>query len=112
MDDETVTEATDVLGELAEWQLPAPHWERVQVLLGRLTRAWQRADPGGFRAAVADLESCRPGRALRIGSAGTDGVPEPVLDRRNTLLHKLGGDRPRRPAPAADPEDGRAGRRS
>jgi hypothetical protein len=112
LDDETVADALDVLEDLAEWQLAAPRWERVHGILDRLAGALGAGDTAGVRAAVADLELSGPVRALRIGTADTDGIPEPVLDRRNTMLHQLGGAGHQRTETGAQPgkEAGGAGR--
>jgi hypothetical protein len=84
----------------------------VHGILDRLAGALGAGDTAGFRAAVADLELSGPVRALRIGAADTDGIPEPVLDRRNTMLHRLGGAGHQRKESGAQPgeEAGGAGR--
>jgi hypothetical protein len=105
LDRETVDDALDVLQDIVLWELTAPRWEQVGQILDRLGAAIAVADREGLRAAVADLELSGPTRALRIGGTGTRGIPEPVFDRRNNLVHSLGQEKAKPPA-----EGGSSGR--
>lgn len=89
LDEEIIADAVDVLEDSAEWMLAEARWERVLSIIDRLSRALEALDAEAFQAAVADLELSGPVRALRIGTAETYGIPEPVLDRRNTMLNEL-----------------------
>jgi len=88
-DDETVDDALDVLQDLVLWELVPERWDQVDRLLTRIGEAFAAADADEFRAAVADLELSGPVRALRIGGTNVIGIQEPVLERRNTLVHTL-----------------------
>ena len=97
-DTETVDDALDVLQDLVLWELVPERWELVDRLLGRIGAAFVAGDADELREAVADLELSGPVRALRIGGTTVQGIPEPVLDRRNTLVHTLSQQRPKPPA--------------
>ena len=92
-DAETVGDALDLLQDLVLWELVPGRWEQVGAILDRITAALTTHDAEQLRDAVADLELSGPVRALRIGSTGERGIPEPVLDRRNTLVHTLAEER-------------------
>jgi hypothetical protein len=104
-DTETADHALDLLQELVLWELAPQRWAQVGEILDRITTALAAHDADDLREAVADLELNGPIRALRIGSAGAGGIPEPVLDRRNTLVYSLSNQQSRRPA--TTPEGGR-----
>jgi hypothetical protein len=111
-DAETVEEALVVLQDLVEWELGPQRWEQVGQILERITAALAAQDADDLREAVADLQLSSPSRALRIGSANTGGIPEPVLDRRNTLVYRLSNEHSRRSneqsrRAATTPEGGR-----
>ncbi|MFI5958420.1 CATRA system-associated protein [Cryptosporangium sp. NPDC051539] len=89
LDDETIADALDVLGDVVEWQLAPQRWENVQAILDRLDEALRSADGPGLRRAVAELDLNGPVRANRIGTAEIVRAPEQVLDRQNTLVHAL-----------------------
>jgi len=97
LDAETVDDALDVLQDLVLWELAPRRWEQVGEILDRITAALAAHDADDLREALAHLE-LSPVRALRIGSAGTTGIPQPVLDRRNTLVYRLGNEQSRRSA--------------
>lgn len=88
-DAETVGDALDVLQDLVLWELGPERWQQVDAILGRITSALATRDIEDLRDAVADLELSGPVRALRIGSTSERGIPEPVLERRNTLVYAL-----------------------
>ncbi|GIM66958.1 CATRA system-associated protein [Actinoplanes auranticolor] len=88
-DTETVGDALDVVQDLAFWELPPEGWEGVGAILDRIGSALATRDLESLAEAVADLELSAPSRALRIGSRVERGIPEPVLERRNTLVHAL-----------------------
>jgi hypothetical protein len=106
-DAETVDDALDVLQDLASWELAPQRWEQVARILERIAAAAAARDAEDLRGAVADLELSGPVRALRIGGAGASGIPEPVLDRRNTLVHALSQERSPGSATGPAPEAGR-----
>lgn len=85
----TVGDALDVVHDLALWELGPESWQQIEVLLGRVATALARYDAEGLADAVDGLEDHRPPRITRIGSTGRRGIPEPVLERRNTLVHAL-----------------------
>jgi hypothetical protein len=93
---ETVQDAVDVLQDLVRWEMTAPRWEHVAELLTRIDAAFARDDAGELRAAVAELEDSEPVRIVPIGSKPATGIPQPVLDRRNTLVHTLTAKRDKR----------------
>ena len=97
-DAESVGDALDVLRDLLWWELVPARWERVDRLLVRIAAAFAAGDATELREAVADLELSGPVKAIRIGSTAVAGIPEPVLDRRNTLVHTLSQQRPKPPA--------------
>jgi CATRA-associated small protein len=107
-DAETVGDALDVLQDLVLWELAPQRWAQVEQILDRIAQALGARDAEDLRDAIADLELSGPVRVLRIGSAGVGGIPEPVLDRRNSLVHALSQEQPAGPAPA--PEGDRGGR--
>jgi hypothetical protein len=88
-DTETVGDALDVVQDLELWKLPPDGWERVTAILDRVAAALATRDLDSLADAVADLELSAPDRVLRIGSRVERGIPEPVLERRNTLVHAL-----------------------
>jgi hypothetical protein len=94
-DADTVADALYVLDEMPDWRLAPPRWKRVLLILDRLSGALARADAEQIRDAVADLELSGPTRIQQIGTADRTGVPDLVLERRNTLVHTL--------APALEP---------
>ncbi len=109
-DAETVGDALDVLQEIVLWELLPERWEQVGRILDRITAALAANDVEDLRDAVADLELTGPVRALRIGGTGERGIPEPVLERRNTLVHALTEERRAAPGTEADHGDqGQAG---
>ncbi|WP_238009095.1 CATRA system-associated protein [Dactylosporangium sp. AC04546] len=109
MDAETVEDLLDVLQDVVLWRLTEHRWMLVQQALDDVAVALAATDPADLRDALVSLQLSGPVRALRIGSVDTVGVPDPVLDRQNTLVHALVELRgPRSRGPAADPkEEGR-----
>lgn len=105
LDRETVDDALDVLQDIVLWELTGPRWQQVEQILERIGTALAVGDPAALRDAVADLELSGPTRTLRIGGTGTRGIPEPVFDRRNTLVHSLGQEQAKPPV-----EGGSSGR--
>ncbi|GIF23187.1 hypothetical protein BJ973_000457 [Actinoplanes tereljensis] len=99
-DYETVQDAVDVLQDLVLWEMSTQRWEHVAAILGRIDAALGARDADELRQAVAELEISGPVRILRIGGKTVTGVPQPVLDLRNTLVHKLTPER--RNAPEDD----------
>ncbi|MEU4222384.1 CATRA system-associated protein [Actinoplanes sp. NPDC026623] len=93
MDDETLGDALDVLRDVVLWELTPQRWDQVGRLIGQISAAYAGSDPDGVREAIADLELNGPVRALRIGTTTVTGVPEPVLDRCNELVHTLVAER-------------------
>jgi hypothetical protein len=86
---ETVQDAIDVLQDLVLWEMTAPRWEHVAEILARIEAAFVHGDADELREAVAELENSEPVRILPIGSKTVTGIPQPVLDRRNSLVHTL-----------------------
>lgn len=97
-DAETVDDALDVLHDLVLWELVPERWAQVDRLLARIAAAFAAGDADELRQTLADLELSGPVRALRIGGTAVNGVPEPVLDRRNNLVHTLSQERRTPPA--------------
>lgn len=105
-DGETIEDALGMLQEIVLWELPPQRWEQVAQLLDRIAAAHAARDAEKLRAAVVELELYGPTRIVRIGSTRS-GIPEPVLDRQNTLVHALGQEQqPTSPA-GGKPEGGR-----
>lgn len=96
-DDETVQDAIDVLQDLVLWELTAQRWEHAARILDRIAAALSARDVEELRDAVAELELSGPVRLSRIGSALKTGIPQPVFDRRNTLVHALTAEQPMQP---------------
>ncbi|MFF5295257.1 CATRA system-associated protein [Paractinoplanes globisporus] len=94
-DAETVQDAVNALQDIVLWTLTPQRWEHVAALLERIDTAYATRDAGELRNAVAELELSGPVRIMRIGSTTATGVPQPVLDRRNTLVHSLTSERKR-----------------
>ncbi|MFY1659699.1 CATRA system-associated protein [Micromonospora sp. WMMD1274] len=88
-DDETAQDAVDVLQDLVLWEMTAQRWEHIAEILRRIERAWDTGEAIELRDAITDLEINGPVRIMRIGSKTVTGIPKPVLDQRNTLVHKL-----------------------
>jgi hypothetical protein len=97
-DAETLGDALDVLQDLVLWELVPQRWEQVEQLLDRMQVAIASRDAGDLRDAVADLELSGPVRVSLIGSTPIRGIPEPVLERRNSLVHALTLEQARRSA--------------
>jgi len=91
-DDETVQDAVDVLRDLVLWEMTSQRWAHVEEVLRRIGAALAARDGRELREAVAELEISGPVRMLRIGSKPAEGIPAPVLDRRNVLVHSLTAD--------------------
>ncbi|MBB5829046.1 CATRA system-associated protein [Micromonospora carbonacea] len=91
-DAETIGDALDLLQDMVLWELVPERWEHIEILLSRLEVALATGEADEVRDVVVELELSGPVRAHRIGSAEKGGMPEPVLDRRNTLVHSLTGD--------------------
>lgn len=96
-DAETVGDALDVLQDLVLWELAPERWAQVDQLVARIGVAFAAGDDDELREAVAALELSGPVRATRIGANQVSGIPEPVLDRRNTLVHELGREQSKPP---------------
>ncbi|TDO38025.1 CATRA system-associated protein [Paractinoplanes brasiliensis] len=92
------TEALTVLTDMSTWTLPPDRWELVTEILDEFLEACHGQDTEACEAAVADLSPHGPVRVTRIGAAPPTGIPQPVLDRRNVLVHALSG------RPAVPPE--------
>jgi hypothetical protein len=88
-DDETLHDALDVLRALVLWKMTPQRWDHVAEILRWIDAALDAGDATELRRATVELEISGPVRILRIGSKDVTGVPPPVLDRRNTLVHKL-----------------------
>ncbi|GAB2606759.1 hypothetical protein Aab01nite_01940 [Paractinoplanes abujensis] len=88
-DDETVQDAVAVLQHLVMWTHGPQRWEEVDLAMVELRAAFEAGDADAVRAAIAELDRLGPDRILRIGSRTATGIPTPVLDRRNTLVHWL-----------------------
>jgi hypothetical protein len=110
-DEELLSDALDVLGDLPQWRLPAPRWEQVGPILDRIERAFAEGDNDGLRFATTDLEIHGPVRANRIGTKDPQGPDQSLLERQNHLVHEIGK---ARPAPAEGgtqrPDGGRGDR--
>lgn len=104
-DDETVEDAVEVLEDLVLWELAPQRWAHVAEVLGWIDVAWAAGDGEGLRRAVAALIVSGPVRMMRIGSKNATGIPQPVLDRRNKLVHSLTTSRT--PEPPEDDRDQR-----
>ncbi|MEU4690979.1 CATRA system-associated protein [Actinoplanes sp. NPDC023714] len=104
-DTETAGDALAVLEDLALWIVTPGRWERIDGLLARMQDALSTGDPAGLAGIVAQLELCAPSRITPIGADGARGIPEPVLERQNRLVHALtpdrGADRPDGPRTGA-----------
>lgn len=105
-DRETLDDALDVLGDLPEWRLPAPRWEQVDAILGRMRLAFEAGNAEELRAATADLELHGPVRANRIGTKEPEGPDLSLLERQNHLQHALRTAVPRSPGGGTEDEDG------
>ncbi len=92
LDTEAIADALDVLDDLREWQLAPARWERVRDALDRLESALLSRDFEATWKAVAELELAGPVRVTRIGTNLLTSAPPEVRDRRNRLVHSLGGD--------------------
>ncbi|MFF0659276.1 CATRA system-associated protein [Micromonospora tulbaghiae] len=92
-DAETISDALDLLQDMVLWDLVPERWEHIGLLLSRLEVALATGEADEARDVVVQLELSGPVRANRIGSAEKSGIPEPILERRNTLVHSLTGER-------------------
>lgn len=92
LDAEATADALDVLEDLPEWELAPARWERVRDILDSLEAALRARDREAAQEAIADLELSGPVRVTRIGTKPTVPAPEEVRDRRNRLVHSIGGD--------------------
>ena len=105
-DDETLGDALDVLQDLVLWELVPQRWEQVEKILARIGTAMASHDVDDLRDAVADLELSGPVRLSMIGTIPVRGIPEPVFDRRNTLVYELILKRERRSAATTETGSG------
>jgi hypothetical protein len=92
IDDETKTEALDVLTEILSWRMPDPQWNHIADLVETMASALTTGDAGKLRTATIDLELASPFRVTRIGATDRQSPPQKVQDRVNHLIHSLGGD--------------------
>ncbi|MEU5634102.1 CATRA system-associated protein [Streptomyces rishiriensis] len=90
IDDETRTDAVEVLRDLLEWQLSPRRWDRVQPLVDALADALAAGDGDGVRAVTAELELSGPVRITRIGATPVIPAPPRTRDQANHLIHSLG----------------------
>jgi CATRA-associated small protein len=103
LSDEIVLDALDALDYMADWEMTTDLWEQVAEILRRIETAFADGDRRALREAAADLELCNPSRVVPIGAKPPTGIPQPLLERRNTLVHRLtprpssGDDLERRP---------------
>ena len=90
-----VAAALGALRDLDRWEFPAPWWDLVGETLDQLAGAYADGDTEELWAAAADLLPVGPVRATRLGSTVPIGIPGPVLERRDVLVHTLSTPRPR-----------------
>ncbi|MEU4877112.1 CATRA system-associated protein [Streptomyces sp. NPDC021608] len=90
IDDETRSDAVEVLGDLLEWQLSPGRWDRVQALVDELADILAAGDGDGVRAVTAELELSGPVRITRIGATPVIPAPPRTRDQANHLIHALG----------------------
>ena len=89
LSDEIVLDALDALDYMAEWEMTTELWGQVAEVLRRIEKAFADNDRRALREAVVDLELCNPSRVVPIGAKPPTGIPQPLLERRNTLVHRL-----------------------
>jgi hypothetical protein len=107
-DDRLARDAMVVLGDLVLWEMAPPRWANVARILDRLDSALTAGDPVALREAVTDLEIAGPVRLTLIGARPVTGVSQPILELRNTLVHRLTPDSPTAPTPEDDSADRQA----
>ncbi|MGH3566596.1 MAG: CATRA system-associated protein [Pseudonocardia sp.] len=91
LDDESRTDALDVLRDALEWRLTEARWGSVAAAVGALVAALRSGDVDAFREAVSDLELAGPVRATGFGDTPTVPAPAPVRDEINELIHTIDG---------------------
>ncbi|WFE54891.1 CATRA system-associated protein [Micromonospora sp. WMMD1155] len=105
-DMETLEDALDVLSDLPQWRLPAPHWERIGPILDQMGQAFAAGDDEELRDATTQLELYGPVRANRIGTKDVDGPDPSVTERQNRLVDEIGKAVPTRSASRSRDQDG------
>jgi nucleoside phosphorylase len=86
LDPEAVADALAVLGDVSEWRLPAPRWDRVASILAAMAEA---RDSAALLQATVDLELAGPTRFTPLGSTPRVPPPPRVHTLRNHLVHSL-----------------------
>lgn len=82
--------ALDITSDVRNWR--QAQWTRVARAFETLTDALAADDPTALENALLELELAGPVRVrIKLGDE-QDGVPEPVRDRADRLLHLLGGE--------------------
>ncbi|MEU6021934.1 CATRA system-associated protein [Micromonospora sp. NPDC047134] len=109
-DAETVDDALHVLQDIVLWELIPERWEHIGSLLSRLSATLDTGEVDQAREALIELELSGPVRANRIGQTETKGIPEPLLERRNTLVHRLTAEQDRQSGKQQDGSRTEAGR--
>ncbi|WP_328582696.1 CATRA system-associated protein [Streptomyces sp. NBC_00370] len=92
MDDETLTRACEVLGDLQEWRLPPANWARPAGIVDRLADAWSSGDADAVDAATAALEMLSPYRVERMRDSADVPPPKVLRERVVTLIHVIAGE--------------------
>ncbi|MFG2062699.1 CATRA system-associated protein [Micromonospora sp. NPDC048871] len=109
-DAETVGDALYLLQDIVLWELIPERWEHIGSLLSRLSATLDTGEVDQAREVLIELELSGPVRANRIGQTETRGIPEPLLERRNTLVHSLTAEQDRQSGKQQDGSRTEAGR--
>jgi hypothetical protein len=91
LDEETRTDALDVLRDALQWRLTEARWSAVGPVVGTLAAAVRDGRTDDVRSATADLELLGPVRARSLGDQSTGPAPEPVREEINELVDTLDG---------------------
>ncbi|MEU7921948.1 CATRA system-associated protein [Micromonospora zamorensis] len=86
---EDVEDVLAILNDLAEWELAAERWDRVNRLVDALGHAVAAGDPDAVASVTIELELLGPLRATRLGTTPVGPPPAPVRERVNRLVHEL-----------------------
>lgn len=88
--DELRGDAVDVLDHALAWRLAPDGWAAVDTAVGSTLTAFECGDTEALQSAIAALDLLDPRRGKKAGTPPEVPPPDPVRERINDTIHKLG----------------------